>query len=110
MISRGARRSEIEFVGGVTIFFSFLLTLIFIGWKATLIQIPVFFFLVTPIVEVIISALYKKLYGASDEWIAKKYNTTVEDVRLHTYTYLNEGENAVVDKVTRDLLDKYNNK
>lgn len=90
MISRGARRVQVEFFGGLVTLLSFPAMFIFDGLRPFLILIPVFFFVVTPSVELIIRHLYHKLFSASDERIASKFNTTPEDVKLHTYIHLND--------------------
>lgn len=62
VISKGRSNVIVEFVGGTLILASFILMFIFYGLKAMLILIPIFWFFSTPIVEIIISKLKKKLY------------------------------------------------
>lgn len=66
MISRGARKIEIEFIGGTAIFVSFLLVFILVGWKALLVEVGVFWIVITPIVEIIISNLQKRLHSVKE--------------------------------------------
>ncbi len=60
MVSRGNLKELIEFSGGLVLFVSFLLVFFLVGWKALLVQIGVFWIIITPIVEILI--LYIKKY------------------------------------------------
>lgn len=53
------RKESIEFIGGTITFISFVLVFVFVGWKALLIQILVFWFVITPINEIFIRKIIK---------------------------------------------------
>lgn len=72
MLSRGAKNTQIEFVGGSILFTSFLLTPILIGWLALGAIILIFWIVVTPIVEMSIEALLKRL-SEDEKPIVPKY-------------------------------------
>lgn len=72
MIARGFRKTEIEFIGGGVIFISFLLILLLVGWRALLVQVGIFWVVITPIVEITISSLQKRLYGIRENEIGSK--------------------------------------
>ena len=109
MISRGANREVVRGLGGVIALVSFPVSYFMVDWLALIALIALFMMIVTPAVEMVVSSQYKRLYADSDARIAKKFGTTAEDVQKHTYAYLDEGEDSVVKKTTKDLLDKYNN-
>lgn len=72
MVGRGQRKTEIEFIGGVTIFISFILTLLLVGWKALIVQLGIFWVVITPIVEITISSIQKRLYGIREKELGSK--------------------------------------
>lgn len=72
MVSKGQRKTEIEFIGGVTIFISFLLILLLIDWRTLLVQVGIFWVVITPIVEIAISSIQKRLYGIRENKIGSK--------------------------------------
>lgn len=77
MISRGNKKHEIEFLGGILLTISFALMFIFWGIKNGLILIPIFWLITTPIVEIFISKIYKKInepYKKYHELVEKKNN------------------------------------
>lgn len=84
MVSRGKKKDVIEFTGGTILLLSFAVMFFGVSWKAFFGHILIFWFVVTPIVETIISTLQKRLYGVSDGYSD--------------------------DSVTDDLLQKYNSR
>jgi len=84
MISRGRSKYLIEFVGGIALLASFIAMLIINGVKPLLVMILIFWFAVTPIIEVLIEKLNKKLYGhylEFEEGYAKKLGMSVDQLR-----------------------------
>lgn len=63
MISRGNLKEYIEFLGGLLLLISFVLMFIFFGWKNTGILIIVFIVGITPLGELLLHDISRKLYG-----------------------------------------------
>ncbi len=63
MISRGNSKQYIEFFGGILLFTSFVLMFILFGLKSTVVLIVVFIVAITPLGELLLSDISKKLYG-----------------------------------------------
>lgn len=64
MVSRGYLKdllTLIEFVGGTILLGSFILMFYYFGLKNGLLLIPIFWFITTPIVEVLIGKMQRKL-------------------------------------------------
>jgi multisubunit Na+/H+ antiporter MnhG subunit len=88
MVSRGRIRSLIQFIGGSTCTIAVVASFILLGWKGALIFIGIFFFVITPIVEVFISKIDAKIsepYNEAHEYLAQKYGTTPEEVKKTIY-------------------------
>ena len=62
MVIAKSYNNELEFIGGITILTSFVLVLILVNWKAIFALLGLFWIVVTPIVEITISSLQKRLY------------------------------------------------
>jgi len=91
MVSRGRSREIIQFSGGVILTISFILSFLLLGWKMGLFNILIFWIVITPITELIINKIQKKInlpYKDIHEYLAKKYNTTPEDVQKTIYKNL----------------------
>ena len=81
MVSRGRLREVIQFIGGITCLGSVIAAWLLLGWKAWFGFMAVYFFLITPMVEMVISKIDKKInepYEEAHEYLAKKYNKTPE--------------------------------
>lgn len=61
MVSRGSKKEAIQFLGGIVCFSSVVLAWFLLGWKAWIGFIAIFFFVITPIVETIISTIELKI-------------------------------------------------
>lgn len=86
MISRGNLKTLIEFTGGILLLTSFILMFLFFGIKSGIILILIFLFVSTPIVEISIGKIEKKLYGhyfKTEERLAQKYKMPVEELRKY---------------------------
>ncbi len=60
IISRGSKKDLIEFIGGTILAISFV-AMFFLGWRIGLLYILIFWFVITPINEIIISKIKKRL-------------------------------------------------
>jgi len=79
MVSRGQSREIIQFSGGVALTISFTVSFLLLGWKMGLLNILVFWIIITPITELIINKIQKKInlpYKEIHEHLAKKCNNT----------------------------------
>ena len=88
MVSQGRFREIIQFSGGVILTISLILSFLLLGWKLGLLNILIFWVIVTPITELIINKIQKKInlpYKEIHEHLAKKYKTTPEDVQKTIY-------------------------
>lgn len=88
MISRGNLKVLIEFTGGILLLTSFILMFLFFGIKSGGALILIFWFVVTPIVEISIGKIEKKLYGhylKTEERLAQKYKMPVEELRKYKH-------------------------
>ncbi len=103
MISRGRARILVEFVGGVVLATSFILMFAFFGVVNVLILIPIFWFVATPIVEVIIGKIYKALYRKSDERMSRKFNVSADKIRKEVYEYMDMNEDVFIKKIVDDM-------
>lgn len=61
MVSRGALKEIVEFIGGLILSASFILMFLFFGAKEGFILILIFLFVITPIVEIFIAKIQKKI-------------------------------------------------
>jgi len=84
MVNRGRSRSYIQFTGGLLLLVSLVTSFFLIGWVKGLINIAIFWIVITPIVEIIIQRIDKRINAPYEEIhmrIAEKYDTTSEDVK-----------------------------
>ena len=72
MVSRGSKKEVMGFIGGVTLLLSFAVMFFGVSWKAFFGHILIFWFVVTPIVETLITSLQKRLYGVSDGYLTEE--------------------------------------
>lgn len=107
MISKGAKKGLIEFVGGVGILTSFFLMLGLFGFISMLILIPIFFLINTLIVEAIIQFINKKLYGhyiKEEKELAKRMGIPIDQLRK----YMNMNDKKIFETLKQtspDLFD-----
>ncbi len=93
MISRGALRTYIEFLGGMLLTASFILMFVLHGLKDVLILVVFFWFLTTPITEICINRIDEQInkpYQEIHKHLAKKYGTTPEEVKKRIYDNLDK--------------------
>jgi hypothetical protein len=81
MVSRGTSNSIIEFVGGIIILSSFILMAYFAGWKAFFALLLMFWVVITPLVEMLISTLGKRLYGSRVRYSRNMETSTEREKR-----------------------------
>lgn len=88
MVSRGHARKYIQFVGGLLLFISLAASFFIVGWVRGLINVTIFWIVVTPVVELAIRYIYKRINAPYEEIhnrIAEKYGTTPDEVRKKIY-------------------------
>lgn len=88
MVSRGHSRKYIQFVGGLLLFVSLAASFFIIGWVKGLINIAIFWLVVTPLIEIIIRPIDKRINAPYEEIhrrIAEKYGSTPEEVKKKIY-------------------------
>lgn len=105
MVSRGASRKKIEFVGGLILSLSFILMFIFEGIKSGLILIPIFWIVVTPIIELLIGKIDKKInepYEESYKHLAQEYNSTPEEVKKEIYKNMDKSDDEIIEAALRE--------
>lgn len=81
MISRGRLREIFQMIGGVVCLGSVIASWFLLGWKAWFGFIAIYFFLITPVVEMVISKIDKSInkpYEEAHEFLNKKYNKNPE--------------------------------
>lgn len=81
MISKGMRREYIQFLGGILLTVIFIVAFFVLGWKKWLFSILIFWVIITPLVELLISRIDKKIkepYKNVHEYLAKKHSATDE--------------------------------
>lgn len=79
MVSRGRSREIIQFIGGIILTACFILSFLFFGLKTCLLNILIFWVIITPITELIIARIQKQIelpYKDIREYLAKKRDTT----------------------------------
>ncbi len=94
MVSRGRLRRYIEILGGLILTTCFISAFFMVGWARALLSVLVFWFVVTPIVEVLIRPIENRInapYKEVHEHMAKKYGTTPEAIRKRIYENLDKG-------------------
>jgi len=89
MISWGSANKVVEFLGGTFVLISFVLMFLIYGIKSGLMLVPIFWFIVTPIGELLISFVKKKVYGERRHRLEEKY-----------------GELDSYQKTDRDLIEE----
>ncbi len=75
MVSRGRSREIIQFIGGIILTICFILFFLFLGLKAGFLNILIFWVIITPVTELIINKIQKKInlpYKDIHEYLAKK--------------------------------------
>ncbi len=99
MISRGLRKHEIEFAGGVILLVSFVLMFVRFGLVSGLLLIATFWIIVTPIVESAIIKIRRRLYENHEAVLG---NTKSQS----KIVFLVEDEKALVPLLTAKLRSK----
>lgn len=77
MISRDAKNTQIEFVGGLILLVSFVLALLLVSWLALGVMVLIFWIVITPVVELSVEALLKRL-SEDEKSATPKYKMDAE--------------------------------
>ena len=93
MVSRGRLRQYIQFIGGLLLTSFFVVSFFIVGWVKGLINVAIFWFVITPIVEIIIRQIDKRInapYTEVHKHLAEKYNSTSEEVKKKIYEQMDK--------------------
>jgi len=93
MVSRGSFRQIIQSIGGLTLSATLITSFVILGWKGGLVSLALFWFVVTPLTEILIRWIEAKIntpYIEVHLQLAKQNKTTPEEVKKRIYENLDK--------------------